>query len=129
MQSKLLVVLLALLPACGGNPGTGASDATSAGSGTGGSGGAGAGTAGTGGAGTSSSSSGTPCVYPPVNNPAGCPPAYSNTYSFQPCTMPGLDCWYPGVGDIGADGCNAAALLECTSMFSDGGAAEWRAAQ
>ena len=48
--------------------------------------------------------------------------------SGEPCAIDGLECWYPGVGDGLPDGCNASALLRCTSDFSDAGA-EWRAAQ
>lgn len=104
---------------CGGNdaPSSAASGSvTSSGSGGSGSSGSGAGGAGGG------------CNYPPVNNPEGCPPAYSHALSGEPCAIDGLECWYPGVGDSLPDGCNASALLRCTTDFSDAGA-EWIAAQ
>jgi hypothetical protein len=74
-------------------------------------------------------SSGTSCMYPSTDNPLGCPPTYAPAYNLQPCSMLGLQCWYPGAGDIGADGCGLTALLECTNQFDDGGAPQWRAAQ
>lgn len=92
---------------------------------TGGSGGAGS--TGTG----ASSSSGTAsnaCDDTPIENPGGCPAAYDHALSNQPCTMDGLECWYPGAGDGLGNGCNATALLRCTSDFSDAGAV-WVAAQ
>lgn len=77
---------------------------------------------------TSTASTGSGCNYPPVNNPEGCPPAFSQSFQGQPCSNDGLECWYPGVGDGLPDGCNASALLRCTTDFTDGGA-EWVAAQ
>jgi hypothetical protein len=99
------------------------------------SGGVTAGSSGSGAGGASSSVStstastgGGGCNYPPVNNPEGCPPAFSQSFQGQPCSNDGLECWYPGVGDGLPDGCNASALLRCTTDFTDGGA-EWVAAQ
>src|SRR5262249_32670115 len=66
-------------------------------------------------------STGSSCSSPPANNPAGCPANYSFALAGQPCSMPELECWYPGVGDTLPNGCNATALLRCTTQFSDGG--------
>ena len=118
---------IALVYGCSGDveaPPAGASGGvTSGSSGATGSSGSGAGSSG-----STSTSTGSGCNYPPVVNPEGCPPAFSQSYQGQPCAIDGLECWYPGVGDALPDGCNASALLRCTTDFTDAGA-EWVAAQ
>ncbi len=54
--------------------------------------------------------------YPP--NSAACPATYSYTYAGQLCGPVGAQCWYPGQGDFGANGCAAPAELECSSPDS-----------
>lgn len=116
---------IALVYGCAGDdevPPEGASGGVTAGSSGSGAGGASSSVS------TSTASTGSGCNYPPVNNPEGCPPAFSQSFQGQPCSNNGLECWYPGVGDGLPDGCNASALLKCTTDFTDGGA-EWVAAQ
>jgi hypothetical protein len=49
--------------------------------------------------------------YPP--NGASCPTTYSYTYGGQLCSPVDTQCYYPGAGDIGANGCAATAMLMC----------------
>jgi hypothetical protein len=120
---QALPLLLLFLAAC--------SSASTPSQGDGGAGGLSAsqsGSAGSGGAGSTSSGTGSTavdCTYPPQNNPADCPASYSFSYSGQPCPAEGLECWYPGAGDGDGQGCFYTAMLRCTSMFTDGGAAVW----
>jgi hypothetical protein len=52
-------------------------------------------------------------------NAASCPTTYSISYAGQLCSPAGLQCWYPGKGDFGANGCASAATLLCE--FPDSG--------
>ncbi len=123
----LALSFVALLGGCDGAPESTA--ASGAASGAGGSTGSGSGGGSSSSAeATSTASTGSGCTYEPVANPGGCPTAYSHALSGMPCSMPGLECWYPGAGDGLADGCKATALLKCTAELSDGGAV-WIAAQ
>jgi hypothetical protein len=55
-------------------------------------------------------------------NAAACPASYSATYAGQLCSPAGLQCNYPGAGDIGANGCPAPGALFCE--FPDSGIGE-----
>lgn len=55
-------------------------------------------------------------------NAAACPAHYDYTLGGQACAPAGLDCYYPGAGDIGANGCPATAELLCE--FPDSGVGE-----
>jgi hypothetical protein len=57
----------------------------------------------------------------PVNS-AACPATYSISYAGQACSPAGTQCWYPGFGDFGANGCPEAATLLCE--FADSGLGE-----
>ncbi len=80
--------------------------------------------------------------YPPLS--AACPKTYSISYAGELCGPIGTQCWYPGQGDFGANGCAAAAELQCSppdsglgeapdaAIFDDAGDASvgyWIAAQ
>jgi hypothetical protein len=114
----------------GGN-GTGAGVDISLGSGQGSKSGSGSGSTDKGtGSGTSAGTGGGPvpaanrdCNYPTVNNPPGCPPAYTRFPSPSTCSQIGLKCWYPGAGDGDGKGCWSTALLACNpDRDGDGGA-------
>jgi hypothetical protein len=61
-----------------------------------------------------------------VNNPDGCPASYSYSYGGKDCPQVGLECWYPGAGDVESNGCFATALLACRD---GGGTPAWVSAQ
>lgn len=55
-------------------------------------------------------------------NAAACPATYSISYQAEACSPAGLQCWYPGQGDFGDNGCPEAAMLQCE--FPDSGIGE-----
>jgi hypothetical protein len=78
------------------------------------------------------------CDYPPYANPVGCPTQYAYSLKGKPCAPVGLQCAYPGMGDIKSDGCGATAMMWCygdaglgadAADSGDAGTGTWTIAQ